>query len=122
MLYPWLPRCHFKLIHKTLTFSYCHDDCFIICYLFSWQNTSRCGRDHISEFTPLASLKSSRYRSNECKNSPARRSSSNSTKTMFTHWRNHDYSILPSLFGYSNKRCNSSMGYYYRGSGLETSL
>ncbi|XP_053166190.1 phospholipid-transporting ATPase IH isoform X3 [Hemicordylus capensis] len=86
------------------------------------QNSSSHGRDHLSEFTPLASLKSPRYRSNDHKNSPARRSSSHSKKTMFTHWKNNNYSILPSIFGYSNKRCNSNEEYYYRGSGLETSL
>ncbi|XP_015267253.1 PREDICTED: probable phospholipid-transporting ATPase IH, partial [Gekko japonicus] len=86
------------------------------------QNTSSHGRDHFSEFTPLASLKGTRYRSNDCKNSQARRSSSRSKKTMFTHWRNCDYSILPSIFSYSNKRCNAGMGYYQRGSDLETSL
>ncbi|XP_053240374.1 phospholipid-transporting ATPase IH isoform X1 [Podarcis raffonei] len=87
------------------------------------QNKSSHGRDHFSEFTPLASLKSPRYRSNDCKNTPARRSSSHSKKTMFTHWRNYDYSVLPSIFGYSNnKRCDSSARYYHRGSGLETSL
>ncbi|XP_061482643.1 phospholipid-transporting ATPase IH isoform X3 [Rhineura floridana] len=86
------------------------------------QNTSSHGRDHISEFMPLASLKSPRYRSNDCKNAPARRSSSHSKKTMFTHWRNYDYSVLPSIFGCSNKHCDSSVGYYHRGLGLETSL
>uniref|UniRef100_A0A669QWL1 Phospholipid-transporting ATPase n=1 Tax=Phasianus colchicus TaxID=9054 RepID=A0A669QWL1_PHACC len=86
------------------------------------QNASRHCRDHISEFTPLACLKSPRYRSNDCSNSPARRSHSRSKKTMFTHWRGIDYSVLPSVFGYSNKHCRSSAGYRYSGSGLETSV
>ncbi|XP_019380399.1 PREDICTED: probable phospholipid-transporting ATPase IH isoform X2 [Gavialis gangeticus] len=86
------------------------------------QNASRQHRDHISEFTPLASMKSPRYRSNDCSSSPPRRSNSHSKKMMFTHWRGIDYSILPSVFGYSNKPCNSSASYCYSGSGLETSV
>ncbi|OXB63951.1 hypothetical protein ASZ78_006822 [Callipepla squamata] len=86
------------------------------------RNASRHCRDHISEFTPLACLKSPRYRSNDCSNSPARRSHSRSKKTMFTHWKGIDYSVLPSVFGYSNKHCRSSAGYRYSGSGLETSV
>ncbi|XP_059577048.1 phospholipid-transporting ATPase IH isoform X3 [Alligator mississippiensis] len=86
------------------------------------QNTSRQHRDHISEFTPLASMKSPRYRSNDCSSSPPRRSNSHSKKMMFTHWKGIDYSILPSVFGYSNKPCNSSASYCYSGSGLETSV
>ncbi|KAI6078676.1 putative phospholipid-transporting ATPase IH isoform X1 [Aix galericulata] len=85
------------------------------------KNASRHCRDHISEFTPLACLKSPRYRSNDCSSSPARRSNSHSKKMMFTHWRGIDYSVLPSVFGYSNKHCRSSAGYHYSGSGLETS-
>lgn len=86
------------------------------------QNASRHCREHISEFTPLACLKSPRYRSSDCSNSPARRSNSHSKKMMFTHWRGVDYSVLPSVFGYSNKHCRSSAGYRYSGSGLETSV
>ncbi|XP_074766216.1 phospholipid-transporting ATPase IH isoform X6 [Athene noctua] len=85
------------------------------------QNASRHCREHISEFTPLACLKSPRYRSSDCSNSPTRRSNSHSKK-MFTHWRGIDYSVLPSVFGYSNKHCHSSAGYRYSGSGLETSV
>ncbi|XP_032647737.1 phospholipid-transporting ATPase IH isoform X1 [Chelonoidis abingdonii] len=86
------------------------------------QIMSRHCRDYTSEFIPLASLKNPRYRSNDCSNSPARRSNSHSKKRMFTHWRGNDYSILPSIFGYSNNRCNSSARYCYSGSGLETSV
>ncbi|XP_063160925.1 phospholipid-transporting ATPase IH isoform X1 [Candoia aspera] len=86
------------------------------------QKTSSHGQDPISEFTPLASLKRPKYRSNECRNSSAKRCSSHSKKTMFTHWQNYDYSMLPSIFGYSNKRCNSSTQYYHQSAGLETSL
>ncbi|KAM3837123.1 phospholipid-transporting ATPase IH isoform 4-T5 [Vipera latastei] len=88
------------------------------------QKTSGHDQDPISEFTPLASLKRSRYRSNECKKSSAKRSRSHSKKIMFTRWQNYDYSMLPSIFGYSNysKRCNSSTPYYHQSAGFETSL
>ncbi|ETE73404.1 putative phospholipid-transporting ATPase IH, partial [Ophiophagus hannah] len=86
------------------------------------QKTSGHDQDPISEFTPLASLKRPRYRSNECKKSSAK--SSHSKKMMFTRWQNYDYSMLPSIFGYSNysKRCNSSTQYYHQSAGFETSL
>ncbi|XP_074846632.1 phospholipid-transporting ATPase IH isoform X6 [Carettochelys insculpta] len=86
------------------------------------QIMSRHCRNHVSEFTPLASLRNPRYKSSDCSNSTARRSKSHSKKTMFTHWRGNDYSILPSIFGYSNNHCNSSAKYCYNGSGLETSV
>ncbi|XP_064263907.1 phospholipid-transporting ATPase IH isoform X4 [Passer domesticus] len=86
------------------------------------QKASRHCREHISEFTPLACLKSPRYRSSDCSNSPARRSNSHSKKVMFTQWRGIDYSVLPSVFGYSNKHWRSSAGYHCSGSGLETSI
>ncbi|KAK9401777.1 putative phospholipid-transporting ATPase IH [Crotalus adamanteus] len=88
------------------------------------QKTSGHDQDPISEFTPLASLKRSRYRSNECKKSSAKSSCSHSKKIMFTRWENYDYSMLPSIFGYSNysKRCNSSTPYYHQSAGFETSL
>ncbi|XP_026564189.1 probable phospholipid-transporting ATPase IH isoform X1 [Pseudonaja textilis] len=86
------------------------------------QKTSGHDQDPISEFTPLASLKRPRYRSNECKKSSAK--GSHSKKMMFTRWQNYDYSMLPSIFGYSNysKRCNSSTQYYHQSAGFETSL
>ncbi|XP_054127488.1 phospholipid-transporting ATPase IH isoform X2 [Melozone crissalis] len=86
------------------------------------QKASRHCQEHISEFTPLACLKSPRYRSSDCSNSPARRSNSHSKKVMFTQWKGIDYSVLPSVFGYSNKHWRSSAGYHYGGSGLETSI
>ncbi|XP_013916448.1 PREDICTED: probable phospholipid-transporting ATPase IH [Thamnophis sirtalis] len=86
------------------------------------QKTSNPEQDAISEFTPLASLKRPKYRSNECKKSSAKRSCSK--KIMFTRWQNYDYSMLPSIFGYSNysKRCNSSTQDYHQSAGFETSL
>uniref|UniRef100_A0A8C5WVC4 Phospholipid-transporting ATPase n=1 Tax=Laticauda laticaudata TaxID=8630 RepID=A0A8C5WVC4_LATLA len=86
------------------------------------QKTSGPDQDPISEFTPLASLKRPRYRSDERKKSSAK--GSHSKKMMFTCWQNYDYSMLPSIFGYSNysKRYNSSTQYYHQSAGFETSL
>ncbi|KAM4700410.1 phospholipid-transporting ATPase IH isoform 2-T2 [Discoglossus pictus] len=86
------------------------------------QNASRQSLDHVSEFTPLASMQSPSYQSNEFNCTAATRSNSLSKKVMLTHWQSNDYLKLPSLFGYSNARYSSSTGSYLSRSGLETSV
>lgn len=100
----------------------------IICRLF-WptateriQNASSLSQDHVSEFTPLASMQSPNYQSNEFNSATASRSNYFSKKVMLTHWRGNDYFHLPSLFGYSNTRYSSSTDSYLSRSGLETSV
>ncbi|XP_074048158.1 phospholipid-transporting ATPase IH isoform X1 [Macrotis lagotis] len=85
------------------------------------QNSSRQCQDCISEFTPLASLSSPTYRSNELTSSPpAARSPPHSKKVMLTYWNSQDYSVLPLGFNFSNNCYKSSARHYYHGSGLET--
>ncbi|KAG9492249.1 hypothetical protein GDO78_000654 [Eleutherodactylus coqui] len=86
------------------------------------QNASSLSQDHISEFTPLASMQSPNYQSNEFNSAAASRSNYYSKKVMLTHWQGNDYFKLPSLFGYSNTRYSSSTGSYLSRSGLETSV
>ncbi|XP_073412951.1 phospholipid-transporting ATPase IH isoform X4 [Dendrobates tinctorius] len=86
------------------------------------QNASSLSQDHHSEFTPLASMQSPNYQSNEFDSAAANRSNYYSKKVMLTHWQNNDYFRLPSLFGYTNTRFSSSTGSYLSSSGLETSV
>ncbi|XP_063809222.1 phospholipid-transporting ATPase IH isoform X4 [Pseudophryne corroboree] len=86
------------------------------------QNPSKLPQDHVSEFTPLASMQSPNYQSNECNSDVDSRSNYLSKKVMLTHWEGNAYFKLPSLFGYSNTRYSSSTGSYLSRSGLETSV
>ncbi|XP_075056125.1 phospholipid-transporting ATPase IH isoform X2 [Mixophyes fleayi] len=86
------------------------------------QNASSLPQDNVSEFTPLASMQSPNYQSNECNSAAASRSNYLSKKVMLTHWEGNAYFKLPSLFGYSNTHYSSSTGSYLSRSGLETSV
>lgn len=94
----------------------------VLTYVLSPQNASSLSQDHVSEFTPLASMQSPNYQSNEFNSAAASRSNYFSKKVMLTHWQGNDYFHLPSLFGYSNTRYSSSTGSYLSRSGLETSV
>ncbi|XP_018417757.1 PREDICTED: probable phospholipid-transporting ATPase IH [Nanorana parkeri] len=86
------------------------------------QNASSLSHDHVSEFTPLASMQSPNYQSNDFNSAAASRSNNFSKKAILTHWQSNDYFHLPSLFGYSNTRYSSSTSSYLSRSGLETSV
>ncbi|XP_037655795.1 probable phospholipid-transporting ATPase IH isoform X2 [Choloepus didactylus] len=84
------------------------------------QTTSRQCQDHVSEFTPLASLQSPGYRSNELTSPLATRSSPRSKKVMLTFWNSKECSVLSPIFGISNNHWSSGSRHYLHGCNLET--
>ncbi|XP_042637091.1 phospholipid-transporting ATPase IH [Orycteropus afer afer] len=86
------------------------------------QDTCRQHQNHVSEFTPVASLQSPSYQSSELISPSTTSSSSLSQKMMLTFWNSKESLVHPPVFGLSNNCCNSSSRHYYHGSSLETSV